>query len=270
MTIQRPTYADAMTTMETEILGLRRRLARAHRILTAGGIWPITKGHVSARIPGTDHVLILGHIHSEGRSLIDTDVDDIMTVDIDGKWLEGRIEPVDERFLHLEIMKARPDVMSVVHAHPTYATAFGIAGVNIIPVGNRGAIFAPQVPIIDYDRQIDTPETGRMCRDAIGDAMALVLKNHGVAVCGDSIENATIATFALEETAQLQWIASQLGGKVEKISTGEVRSVLTGARKEEFYSHVWGHYARLDPWFPGPANERSNPRPAVKPLPPQR
>src|SRR5262249_23495447 len=93
--------------------------------------------------------------------------------------------------------KERPDVTSVVHAHPTYATAFGIAGVNILPVGNRGAIFAPQVPILDFDRQIDTPERGRMCRDAIGDGLALVLKNHGVAVCGDSIENATIATFAL-------------------------------------------------------------------------
>jgi hypothetical protein len=99
--------------------------------------------------------------------------------------------------------------------------------------------------------------------------MALVLKNHGVAVCGDSIENATIATFALEETAQLQWIAAQVG-TVQKISTGEVRSVLTGARKEEFYSHVWGHYARLDPWFGGTADARTEARPAIKPLPPQR
>jgi L-ribulose-5-phosphate 4-epimerase len=247
MTMHSTIHGNAMMTTETQVLGLRRRLARAHRILTAGGIWPITKGHVSARIPGTDKVLILGHIHSEGRSLIDTDVDDIVTVDIEGKWLEGRIEPVDERFLHLEIMKARPEVTSVVHAHPTYATAFGIAGVHILPVGNRGAIFAPQVPILDYDRQIDTQETGQMARDAIGDSMALVLKNHGVAVCGDSIENATIATFALEETAKLQWIAAQVG-TVQKISTGEVKSVLTGARKEEFYSHVWGHYAQLDPW----------------------
>jgi L-ribulose-5-phosphate 4-epimerase len=248
MTVFRPIYADAKTTMETEVLSLRRRLARAHRILTAGGIWPLTKGHVSARIPGTDKVLILGHIHSEGRTLGDTDVDDIVTVDIEGKWLEGRIEPVDERFLHLEIMKARPDVTSIVHAHSTYATAFGIAGVNILPVGNRGGIFAPQVPILDFDRQIDTQERGAMCRDAIGDAMALVLKNHGVAVCGDSIENATIAAFALEETAHLQWIAAQIG-TVQKISTGEVKNLLTGARKEEYYSHVWGHYARLDPWF---------------------
>ena len=62
---------------------------------------------------------------------------------------------------------------------------------------------------------------------------------------------------ALEETAQLQWIAAQVG-PVQKISTGEVRSVLTGARKEEFYSHVWGHYARLDPWFSAPEQEHSN------------
>src|SRR5215831_20243172 len=94
---------------EAEAIALRRRLAKVHRILTAGGIWPLTKGHVSARIPNTDRVLILGHIHSEGRSLIDTDIDDIVTVDLEGNWLEGRIEPVDERFLHLEIMKARSD-----------------------------------------------------------------------------------------------------------------------------------------------------------------
>ena len=57
----------AQATKETEILLLRRRLAKAHRILTAGGLWPLTKGHVSARIPGTQNVLILGHIHADGR-----------------------------------------------------------------------------------------------------------------------------------------------------------------------------------------------------------
>lgn len=233
-------------TYETEKLLLRRRLAKAHRILTAGGLWPLTKGHVSARVPGTDHVLILGHIHADGRSLRYVDIDDIVTVDLNGKWIEGIVEPVDERFLHLEIMKARPDVCSVVHAHSTYATAFGIANVNILPVGNRGAIFAPFVPILDFDRQIDTQERGQMVSELMADGYAVVLKNHGVAVCADSIENACIATFALEETAHLHWVASQLG-PVQKISTGEVRSVLTGARKAEFFSHVWGHYAEMDP-----------------------
>ncbi len=234
-------------TYETMVLNLRRRLAKVHRILTAGGLWPLTKGHVSARIPDTDRVLILGHIHAEGRSLKHVDIDDIVTVDLEGNWLEGNVEPVDERFLHLEIMKARPDVTSVVHAHSTYATAFGIANVQILPVGNRGAIFAPFVPILDFDRQIDTPERGRMVRDTLGDGCAVVLKNHGIAACGDSVENACVTAFALEETAHLHWIAAQIG-PVQKISTGEVRSVLTGARKAEFFAHVWGHYAELDPW----------------------
>ena len=232
---------------QEEVLDLKQRLAKVHRIMTAGGLWPLTKGHVSARIPGTDRVLILGHIHSEGRNLADTDVDDICTIDLEGNPIDGRIEPVDERYAHTAVLKARPDVQSVVHCHSTYATAFGIAGVNIIPVGNRGGIFAPRVPILEFDRQIDTSERGDLVREAIGDGYAVVLKNHGVVCCGDSMENACIVAFALEETAQLQWLASALG-KPQPISTGEVRRVMTGRSHEEYFSHVWGHYAAMDPW----------------------
>jgi hypothetical protein len=66
-------------------------------------------------------------------------------------------------------------------------------------------------------------------------------------VTSDTIENVCITLFALEETAQLHWRAAQLG-KVEAISNSEVRSVMTGHRYEEFFSHVWGHYEALDPW----------------------
>jgi len=232
---------------ETQVLALKKRLAKVHRIITAGGVWPLTKGHVSCRVPGTDHVLILGHIHSEGRNLADTDVDDIVTVDIEGNFIEGRIEAVDERYAHTEVYKTRPDVHAVVHAHPPIATAFGIAGVNILPVGNRGGIFAPHVPILSFDKQIDTPERGRMVAEAIGKGCAVVLKNHGVVVTSDTIENVCITVFALEETAELHWRAAQLG-KVEPITNAEVRSVMTGARYEEYFSHVWGHYEALDPW----------------------
>lgn len=232
---------------ETEVLALKKRLAKVHRIITAGGLWPLTKGHVSCRVPGTDHVLILGHIHSEGRSLANTDVDDIVTVDLEGNFIEGRIEPVDERFAHTEVYKARSDVKAVAHAHPPMSVAFGIAGVNILPVGNRGAIFAPQVPILGFDKQIDTPERGRMVVEALGSGCAVVLKNHGVVVTSDTIENVCITLFALEETAELHWRAAQLG-KVEPISGAEVKRVMTGARYEEFFSHVWGHYDALDPW----------------------
>lgn len=232
---------------ETQVIALKKRLAKVHRIITAGGLWPITKGHVSCRVPGTDHVIVLGHIHADGRNLASTDVDDLVTVNLEGEFIEGSVEPVDERFAHTEIYKARPDVHAVAHAHPSMATAFGIAGVNILPVGNRGAIFAPKVPILEFDKQIDTPERGRMVVQAIGDGCALVLKNHGVVVTSDTIENVCITLFSLEETATLHWRAAQLG-KVDRLSNSEVRSVMSGHRYEEFFSHVWGHYEALDPW----------------------
>ena len=235
---------------ETTVLALKKRLAKVHRIITAGGLWPITKGHVSCRVPETNQVLILGHIHADGRNLANTDVDDIVTIDIDGNFIEGRVEAVEERYAHTEVYKARPDVHAVVHAHPTMATAFGIAGVHILPVGNRGTIFAPHVPILNFDKQIDTAERGRMAAEALGKGAAVVLKNHGVVVASDTIENVCISLFALEETAQLHWYAAQLG-KVEPISDAEVRRVMTGTRYEEYFSHVWGHYAALDPRHTG-------------------
>ena len=233
--------------VETQVIGLKKRLAKVHRIITAGGLWPITKGHVSCRIPGTDRVIILGHIHADGRNLATTDVDDLVTVNLEGEFIEGIVEPVDERFAHTEVYKAHPEVHAVAHAHPSMATAFGIAGVNILPVGNRGAIFAPKVPILEFDKQIDTPERGRMVVQALGGGCAVVLKNHGVVVTSDTIENVCITLFSLEETATLHWRAAQLG-KVEPLTNSEVRSVMTGHRYEEFFSHVWGHYEALDPW----------------------
>lgn len=233
-------------TLETQIIGLKKRLAKVHRIITAGGLWPVTKGHVSCRVPGTDRIIILGHIHADGRNLATTDVDDLVTVNLEGEFVEGIVEPVDERFAHTEIYKAHPEVQAVAHAHPSMATAFGIAGVNILPVGNRGAIFAPRVPILDFDKQIDTPERGRMVVEALSGGCAVVLKNHGVVVTSDTIENVCITLFSLEETATLHWRAAQLG-KVDPLSNSEVRSVMTGHRYEEFFSHVWGHYEALDP-----------------------
>src|SRR5450432_638749 len=51
---------------------------------------------------------------------------DICLVDLAGNQLAGRKRRSSEVLLHLEIMRARPDVQSVVHCHPPHATAFAI------------------------------------------------------------------------------------------------------------------------------------------------
>jgi ribulose-5-phosphate 4-epimerase/fuculose-1-phosphate aldolase len=225
---------------------LRVRLARVHRILTAGGIWPLTKGHASMRIPGTEEILVLSHIHAYGRTLDTTTADDICTIDYTGKQLAGRIEPVGELYMHTSVLSRRPDLASVVHCHSPYATALGVANVNILPVGREGAPFYPQVPILDFDGQIDSTEKGALLVEAMGDGCAVVLKNHGTVVAADTPENAAILAFALEDTAKLQSVAASVGTP-EGMSESEARDTMTGRRRKEYFTFVWQHYLAMDP-----------------------
>lgn len=225
---------------------LRVRLARVHRILTAGGIWPLTKGHASMRIPGTEEILVLSHIHAYGRTLDTTTADDICTIDYTGKQLAGRIEPVGELYMHTSVLSRRPDLASVVHCHSLYATALGVANVNILPLGREGAPFYPQVPILDFDGQIDSTEKGALLVEAMGDGCAVVLKNHGTVVAADTPENAAILAFALEDTAKLQFVAASVGTP-EAMSESEARDTMTGHRRKEYFTFVWQHYLAMDP-----------------------
>jgi L-fuculose-phosphate aldolase len=231
----------------TELARLKRRLAQAHRILAAGGLLPLTKGHVSARAPAGEGILILGHIHAMGRTLDTTTEDDITAITPDGVALPGALPPVGERYIHTAVLAGRTDVNAVVHCHPAHATAFGIAGVNVLPVGNRGGIFAPRVEILDFDGQIDTPERGELVRDALGDAPALVLRNHGIVAVGTKIETAVVTAFALEETARLQWIAASVGRPQPLSQIESARVAAGGPDHDEFFSHVWAYYVAMDP-----------------------
>jgi ribulose-5-phosphate 4-epimerase/fuculose-1-phosphate aldolase len=230
----------------SDLIEMKTRLAKVVRIITAGGIWPLTKGHVSARIEGEDRMMILGHIHAEGRTLDTTEPEDFIVVDFDGNKVEGRGEPPGEVFIHSEVYRSRADVASVIHAHLPTATAFGVAERPIVPVGNRGGIFAPEVPILPFDGQIETRETGRAVAEKLGKGYAVVLRNHGTVTVGDTIENACIVTFALEETAELLLKAAILGTP-HPIAASEIKSVTSGKRREEYFSHVWAHYERMDP-----------------------
>jgi len=225
---------------------LRLRLARVHRILTAGGIWPLTKGHASVRIPGTEEILVLGHIHAYGRTLDTTTADDIVTIDYTGKQLAGKVEPVGELYMHTAILSRRPDLASVVHCHSTYATALGVANVNILPVGREGAPFYPHVPILDFDGQIDSRDKGELLAQAMESGCAVVLKNHGTVVAADTPENAAILAFALEDTAKLQFVAASVGTP-EGMSEAEARDTMTGRRRNEYFNFVWQHYLAMDP-----------------------
>ena len=204
-----------------ELEELKVKVALGNRIMFHHGLADY-HGHVSARIPGTRKFFIkpvlapLGEISS--RDIILVDIDQYMEVCEENyakasnkRAITKLKNPPRETMIHASIYAARSDVNSVVHTHQSLATAFSVAGTPILPIYNQAAVFAPETPIFPSPRLIYTIQDGKEVCQTLGDRMAMLLKGHGVIVCGDSLEYATVHAIYLERTAYMQFVASCVG-----------------------------------------------------------
>ncbi len=99
---------------------LRTLVSQSCRIIGKENMTREPAGHVSARIPGTDRIVIKGRGPGEA-ALRYTMPDDLMIANMDGKKVEGRddLTSPNEVFIHTELYRARPDVNCVIHEkHP--------------------------------------------------------------------------------------------------------------------------------------------------------
>ncbi|MGI6195641.1 MAG: class II aldolase/adducin family protein [Eubacteriales bacterium] len=138
----------------------------------------------------------------------------ICKVDAKGNVLQAYegFKPSSEIKMHMRVYKERPDVNSVVHAHPVYATSFAIAGIPLTePIMPEAVIALGCVPIAEYG----TPSTEEI-PDAVSKYLpyydAVLLENHGALAFSDSLLNAYHKMESVEFYAQLLYQAKMLGG----------------------------------------------------------
>lgn len=169
----------------------------------------------------------------------------ICKVDKDGNVIQANkgFKPSSEIKMHMRVYKHRPDVQSVVHAHPMYATAFAIAGIPLTqPIMPEAVISLGCVPIAEYG----TPSTNEI-PDAVEKYLpyfdAVLLENHGALAYSDSLLNAYHKMESLEFYAKLLTISKQLGGPKE-LSKEQVE-VLYGLRRQ--FGMTGKHPASLCP-----------------------
>jgi L-ribulose-5-phosphate 4-epimerase len=197
-----------------DVAALKDKVARATRMLAREGIIG-SSGHVSARIPGTDRVLI-------GPADVSREIltaDDIVTVGIDSARIEGGRPPLETE-IHTGIYRARPDVGAVVHSHPLHSVVFSITGRPILPVSVHGAIFADGVPVFPGVGHVNTRALGDGLARTLGPHRAALLKMHGSVIVGATVEEAFVAALQLEENAEKQLLA-EATGRVEPMTAEE-------------------------------------------------
>ena len=143
--------------------------------------------------------------------------DYICKVDAQGKVIQANagFKPSSEIKMHMRVYKERPDVKSVVHAHPMYATSFAIAGIPLTqPIMPEAVIALGCVPIAEYG----TPSTEEI-PDAVSKYLqhydAVLLANHGALTYSDSLLAAYHKMESVEFYAKLLFLSKQLGGPKE-------------------------------------------------------
>ena len=184
---------------------LKRDLAFACRILAAEGQSDNIFGHVTARQPGADQFWM----KPARLGLEEIQPDDLLLLEFSGEVLAGRHARHEEFPIHAEVFRARPEVTCVVHTHPPYSIAFAARGGQLRPVSHEGNFFWPHgVPVFDrFTDLVKTAEQGQMVAVALGQGIALFLRNHGIVVAHATVEEAVWAAMSLERAAQVQLLA---------------------------------------------------------------
>jgi L-ribulose-5-phosphate 4-epimerase len=190
----------------------RRKVALACRILGNVGIADYL-GHVSARIPGTDHVLIRARGLDAG-SMASTSAKDILDITLDGKprGRGAKLRPPIETPIHTRVYLARNDVASVVHVHAQVPVVFSLVDLPILPLFNQGIELASEgVPVYPRNGLVSTPERGDELASALGRKMSCILFGHGIVTVGKSVEEATVRALRLDKIAKMNLYARTIG-----------------------------------------------------------
>jgi ribulose-5-phosphate 4-epimerase/fuculose-1-phosphate aldolase len=182
-------------------------------------------GHVSARHPTNPNHFLLSR--SLAPALVTAD--DIMEFDLDGNAVGDSGRSVFlERFIHSEIYKARPDVMSVVHTHSPGVIPFTASQAPLRPMYHNAAFLAAGAPVWDIrkdfgetDMLVRDPSLGKSLAQTLGDKSVVLMRGHGDVTVGPSVKVAVFRAYYTDVNARLQSQAIALGGDVNYLTPGE-------------------------------------------------
>lgn len=232
---------------------LRELVAQSCRVLGKLNLTKEPSGHVSARVPGADQVLIKAR-GPEESGLRFVGPRDIITVDFNGKKLAGEdgLDVPQEVFIHTWLYKTRPDVQCVVHVHPLTVVLFTICNKPIQPL--YGAYDPSGLRLLveglaTYPRSItvSNEKLGEEFARAMGDKQACLMRGHGITSASASVEEATLTAIKLNDAAVINYQASLLGTP-QPIPQEDIDILVgksRGAGKSVHANSNWRYYCKL-------------------------
>ncbi len=216
--------------VRADVERLKREVAALHALLPANGLVVWTAGNVSARVPGTDLLVI-----KPSGVLYDELTPEAMVVtDFDGTLIEGDRAPSSDTFAHGYVYAHMPEVGGVVHTHSDYATAWAARREPIPCVLTMMADeFGGDIPVGPF-ALIGDDSIGRGIVETLRESRspAVLMAQHGPFTVGKDAKAAVKAAVMLEDVARTVHLARQ-HGEPQRIDQADIDSLY--ARYQNVY-----------------------------------
>jgi ribulose-5-phosphate 4-epimerase/fuculose-1-phosphate aldolase len=205
------------TTETATEAALRVDLAAVHRIFALENLHEGTWTHFSCKLPESGHYLVTpGNTHFSRIT-----ASSLLCYAKDGTHVSGDgVANHDAVPIHLPVYAARPDITCILHFHSPHATALTLLKEGRLDtlLSQSAAHFHGKTAYLDsYAIPRTNAEEGEALAAALGDKSVLFLKNHGVLIASDSLDDAVVSAYNLERACRLQLLAMSTGQALARI-----------------------------------------------------
>ena len=217
-------------------------IVTAYKILVNEGILD-SFGHITARSRKNPNIFLMPRAMPPSLvtkdDILELNVSDSQPIDPKGRRVNG------ERYIHGEIYKARPDVMSVIHTHSQAVIPLSLTDIKMQPVVAQAGFLQPETPNFEArgakepgsrGMQVTDSRRGAALAKQLGQGPVILMRGHGDTVVGHSVKQAVVFTVYTDINARMQTQALLLSKTVKPLDESEYTT------EEEFdINRPWEH-----------------------------
>jgi ribulose-5-phosphate 4-epimerase/fuculose-1-phosphate aldolase len=209
--VDAPSVRGRVSREEWEV---RCDLAAAYQLAALYRWTDLIYTHFSARVPGSNHLLI----NPYGLMFDEITASTLVKIDKDGNVVDDPTGLGVNRagfVIHGCVHAARPEVNCVIHTHTRAGVAVSAQQCGLLPLSQHALRVYGMVTYHDYEGiALDLDERTRLARDLGPTSLAMILRNHGLLTLGQTVAEAFELMYYLDCACQIQ-IDALAGGRVE-------------------------------------------------------
>ncbi|MFT2092408.1 class II aldolase/adducin family protein [Paraglaciecola sp. 2405UD69-4] len=191
-------------------------LAACYRAVAMYGWDDLVFTHISARVPGPEHHFL---INPYGMMFEEVTASSLVKIDLQGnKVMESDYDINPAGFtIHSAVHEARDDAKCVMHLHTLAGIAVSTSKRGLLPLSQQSLFALSSLSYHDYEGVALNPdEKARLVAD-LGETHFMILKNHGLLTCAETIADAFLYMYLLECSCQIQLKAQASGESLQQI-----------------------------------------------------